>query len=135
VDADYKYIPPNFLIDSINFNKDIIMPRVEVDGVNYDGMTHADINGVGVPINEVAKRFDCDFYPMNLVECAALISRNVFDYGIRYDSGILKGKDGTENFYQEGPHFSYRAKLAGFKLYGSLKHIIIHQSIKWNGAF
>ena len=105
------------------------MPRVEVDGSNYDGMTHADIDGIGVPIHEVAKRFDCDFYPMNLVECASLISRKVFDYGLRYDSGILKGNDGTEHFYQEGPHFSHRAKLAGFTLYGSLKHVIIHQSI------
>jgi glycosyltransferase involved in cell wall biosynthesis len=130
VDADYQYIPPNFLKESVEFGTDIIMPRVEVNGTNYDGMTHAYIDGVCIPIDEVAKKFDDVFYPMNLVECASLISRNVFDSGIRYDSGLLKGDDGiTEHYYQEGPHFSLRAKLAGFKLYGSLKHVIIHQPI------
>jgi len=132
VDADYKYIPPNFLKDAVDFNTDIIMPRVEVNGTNYDGMTHAYIDGVGVPIDEVSKKFDDVFYPMRLVECAALISRSVFDSRLRYDSGIIKEKDGTEHFLQEGPYFSYRAKLAGFKLYGSLKHVIIHQDI--NGS-
>ena len=136
IDADYQCIPQNFLIDAVNFDKDIIMPRVEVDGGNYDGMTHADIDGIAVPIHEVAKKFDCDFYPMNIVECASLISRKLFDYGLRYDSGFLKGSDGiTEHFYQEGPHFSHRAKLAGFTLYGSLKHVIIHQSINGTVPF
>jgi hypothetical protein len=130
VDADYKYIPPNFLRDSVDFNTDIIMPRVEVNGMNYDGMTHAYIDGVGIPIDEVAKKFDDIFYPMNLVECASLVSRKVFDSGMRYDSGVLKGNDGaTEHYYQEGTHFSHRAKSAGFKLYGSLKHVIVHQDI------
>jgi|LakMenE18May11ns_1017448.scaffolds.fasta_scaffold9865348_3 glycosyltransferase involved in cell wall biosynthesis len=129
VDADYQYIPPNFLIESVNFGTDIIMPRVEVNDVNYDGMTHAIIDGVAVPIDKVASRFDDTFYRMNIVECAALISRRVFDSGLRYDSGIIKENDGTEHFLQEGPHFSYRAKLSGFKLYGSLKHVIIHQPI------
>ena len=105
------------------------MPRVEVNDANYDGVTHAIIDGVAVPINKVASRFDDTFYRMNIVECAALISRRVFDSGLRYDSGIIKENDGTEHFLQEGPHFSYRANLAGFKLYGSLKHVIIHQPI------
>ena len=135
VDADYLYIPPNFLIDSIKFDTDIIMPRVEVDGENYDGMTHAWLNGEGVPINEVAKYFNDDFYPMNIVECAALISRKVFDHGIRYDSGFLKGQDGKDYFHQEGPFFSYMAKHAGFKLYGCLKHVICHQPINGQVPF
>lgn len=129
VDADYQYIPPNFLIDAVNFDTDIVMPRVEVEGKNYDGATHTDINGKGVYIDEVAKQFDDVFYPMNLVECAALVSRKVFDSGIRYDSGHLVGDDGKEHYFQEGTHFSRQAKVAGFKLYGSLKHIIIHQTI------
>lgn len=129
VDADYQYIPPNFLIDAVNFDTDIIMPRVEVEGKNYDGMTHALIDDVGVFIDEVAKKFDDAFYPMNLVECASLVSRRVFDHGLRYDSGVLTGDIGVEHYYQEGTHFSHRAKLAGFKLYGSLKHVIIHQPI------
>ena len=132
VDADYQYIPTNFLKESIEFDTDIIMPRVEVNGVNYDAMTHTKIDGVSVHIDEVAKKFDNTFYPMNLVECAALISRKVFDSGLRYDSGIINEVGGNDLFLQEGPHFSYRAKLSGFKLYGSLKHIIIHQPI--NGA-
>lgn len=129
VDADYQYIPPGFLIDAVNFDTDIIMPRVEVEGKNYDGMTHALIDEAGVFIDEVAKKFDDVFYPMNLVECASLVSRRVFDHGLRYDSGVLTGDRGVENYYQEGTHFSHRAKLAGFKLYGSLKHVIIHQPI------
>lgn len=129
IDADYQYIPSNFLIDAVNLDTDIVMPRVEVEGKNYDGMTYALIDNAGVPIDEVAKKFDDTFYPMHLVECASLVSRKVFDSGIRYDSGIIKGDDGNECFLQEGPHFSYKARLAGFKLYGSLKHIIIHQTI------
>lgn len=129
VDADYQYIPPNFLIDAVNFDTDIVMPRVEVEGKNYDGMTHSVIDGVGLPIDEVSKKIDEMFYPMNIVECAALISRRVYDSGLRYDSGYLIGDDDKKYFFQEGTHFSRKAKIMGFKLYGSLKHIIIHQAI------
>lgn len=129
VDADYQYIPPGFLIEAVNFDKDIIMPRVEVNGINYDGMTHAVIDGVGVPIDQVAKRFDDVFYPMNLVECASLISRRVFDTKLRYNSGIVTTDDGNKYYFQEGTHFSFKAKKLGFKLYGSLKHVIIHQPV------
>ena len=129
VDADYQYIPPGFLIEAVNFDKDIIMPRVEVNGINYDGMTHALIDGVGVPIDQVAKRFDDVFYPMNLVECAALVSRRVFDSKLRYNSGVVVSEDGNKYYFQEGTHFSRKAKMMGFKLYGALKHVIIHQPV------
>lgn len=135
VDADYKYIPPNFLKDAIELDVDFVMPRVEVDGINYDGATHADISGIAVQIDQVATQSDKTFHPMNLVECAALVSRKVFDTGLRYDNGVLPGNDGTEHYYQEGPHLSHRAKLAGFKLYGSLKHIIVHQAINGTTPF
>lgn len=129
VDADYQYIPPGFLIEAVNFDKDIIMPRVEVNGINYDGMTHVVIDGVGVPIDQVAKRFDDVFYPMDLVECAALISRRVFDTKLRYNSGMVTTADGNKYYFQEGTHFSHKAKKMGFKLYGALKHVIIHQPV------
>lgn len=136
IDADYKTIPSGLLQEVVSFDGDIIMPRVEVDGTNYDGMTHAIIDGEKMYIDKVAEKYkhlEC-FYPMNLVECAAIVSRRVFDYGIRYDSGqsIVNGED---CFLQEGPYFSMLAKQAGFKLYGELRHVIIHQSIGGSTPF
>lgn len=129
VDADYRLIPFNFLRDAVQLDVDFVMPRVEVDGKNYDGETCVFIDNKKVYINELAKLYNDDFYEMDLVECASLVSRKVFDFGLRYDSGYVIDKDGKEYFYQEGPFFSHKAKLAGFKLYASLKHVIVHQDI------
>ena len=39
VDADYRKIPYDILKVAMSHNKDILMPRVEINGKNYDGMT------------------------------------------------------------------------------------------------
>jgi glycosyltransferase involved in cell wall biosynthesis len=48
VDADYQYIPPNFLKESLEFDTDIIMPRVEVNGTNSCSASVYSINGVAM---------------------------------------------------------------------------------------
>jgi len=129
VDADYKFIPPTLLKDAINFDKDIIMPRVEVNNINYDGQTRGYVDGKIFKINEISSMVNDDIYPMEMIECAAIISRKVFDTGIRYESGFLTEENGNKIYLQEGPHFAYRAKKKGFQLYGLLKHVIVHQDI------
>lgn len=129
VDADYKYIPENFLINAINNGQyDILMPRVEVNNTNYDGMTYGIYQGEKYSIKKLSELVDVDYYPMEIVECASLISRKVFDAGIRYGYGNLE-VNGNIQFLQEGPYFSHLSKIKGFKLGGDLKHIIVHHDI------
>jgi len=135
VDADYKIIPMDLLKIAITHKKDIMMPRVEVNGINYDGMTCGFVNNQPYNIKEISTLVGEEIYPMEITECAAIISNKVFESGIRYDSCIVKLNDGSETFLQEGPYFSYHAKQKGFKLYGMLKHIIEHQEIDGTTPF
>ena len=129
VDADYKFIPNTLLRNAIDFDKDIIMPRVEVNGVNYDEWTCGYVGGKIFKIKEISSMISDEIYPMEIVECAAVISRRVFDAGIRYDSGWVTQQTGDKLYLQEGTHFAYHAKKSGFQLYGLLKHVIIHQDV------
>lgn len=130
VDADYRKIPYDLLKIVIPHDKDVVMPRVEIFGKNYDGMTKGIFENKLLHIHELAKVItDSEIYPMEIVECASIISRRVFDAGLRYDSGIVSLDDGTSIFLQEGPFFSHLAKQKGFNLYGLLSRVIEHQEI------
>lgn len=130
VDADYRKIPYDLLKTIVSYDKDIIMPRVEINNKNYDGMTKGIFENKLLHIHELAKVItDSEIYPMEIVECASVISRKVFDAGIRYDSGTVTLSDGTSVFLQEGPFFSHLAKQKGFNLYGLLSKVIEHQEI------
>jgi len=130
VDADYRKIPYDLLKVAIPYDKDIIMPRVEIDGKNYDGMTKGIFEDKLLSIQEISKRVvDSEIYPMEIVECASIISRRVFDAGIRYDSGDMLMNENLPFFFQEGPYFSYLSKKKGFELYGLLSRVIEHQEI------
>ncbi len=130
VDADYRKIPYDLLKVVIPYDKDVVMPRVEIFGTNYDGMSAGMYENKLYNIQQLSKLVtDCDIYPMEIVECASIISRRVFDAGIRYDSGNVVMSDGSTMFFQEGPYFSYLAKKKGFKLYGLMNRVIDHQEI------
>jgi hypothetical protein len=130
VDADYRKIPYDILKIAMSYNKDLLMPRVEIDGKNYDGMTQCIRDGKVFYIDQIANLMtDVEIYPMNLVECASFISRKVFESGLRYDSGWVTLETGEDMFLQEGPFFSYMARKRGFELYGLLNRIIEHQEI------
>jgi hypothetical protein len=130
VDADYRKIPYDILKVAMSHNKDILMPRVEINGKNYDGMTCGIYENTRYNIQELSKLVtDRDIYPMEIVECASIISRRVFDAGLRYDSGVALLNDGSSKFLQEGPYFSNAAKQKGFELYGLLTRVIEHQEI------
>jgi hypothetical protein len=108
----------------------MVMPRVEIFGKNYDGMTCGIYENTRYNIQELSKLVtDRDIYPMEIVECASIISRRVFDAGLRYDSGATLLNDGSSKFLQEGPYFSNAAKQKGFELYGLLTRVIEHQEI------
>ena len=130
VDADYRKIPYDLLKIVIPYDKDIVMPRVEIFGKNYDGMTKGSYENKNYYIQELSKLVtDCDVYPMEIVECASIISRRVFDVGLRYESGTVLLNDGSSEFLQEGPYFANTAKQKGFELYGLLTRVIEHQEI------
>jgi hypothetical protein len=130
VDADYRKIPYDILKVAMSHNKDILMPRVEINGKNYDCMTQCIYDGKVTHIDALSKLMpDTDIYPMDIVECASFISRKVFDSGLRYDSGSILLENGDEMFLQEGPFFSHMAKQRGFELYGLLNRVIEHQEI------
>lgn len=130
VDADYRKIPYDILKVAMSHNKDILMPRVEINGKNYDGMTQCIYDGKVTHIDDLSKLMpDTDIYPMDIVECASFISRKVFDSGLRYDSGSIVLENGDKMFLQEGPFFSHMAKQRGFELYGLLNRVIEHQEI------
>lgn len=133
VDADYKYIPPTLLSEIIEFNGDVVMPRVEVLGTNYDGVSYTLIRNKYLYMKELASYVNDNFFEMELIECAAIISRKIFDAGIRYNSGLVPDETGKEHYMQEGPFFAHCVKQKGFKLYGALKLVIEHQAI--NGTF
>lgn len=129
VDSDFEHIPPDTINKFVEYNKDVIIPKLTHDKWGYHDCGSVVIKDGNQHrfqfINE-------DLVKLDRSDTHCFIKRCVFDANIRYtfiNKEYFDGCGGHQLCYSDGTQFSFDCISNGFEVYGANNIVIKHHNV------